>query len=140
MGDCTGAPNHVGIVAKVNGTVLTIIEGNKGEAVAYRTIQVDGRYIRGYGIPDYASMAESEVEEVVTYDQWKEFMTQYRAELQDNDCGDWSKEAREWAVNAGIITGGGEINGLPNYMWQDLSTREQLIVVLYRLAKSLGQA
>ena len=46
-GDNTGQPNHVGIVAAVNGTSLIIIEGNKGEAVAYRTMTVNGKYIRG---------------------------------------------------------------------------------------------
>lgn len=139
-GDNTGAPDHVGIVEKVVGNTITIIEGNKGEAVARRTMAVNGRYIRGYCLPDYASKVESEVEEIVTYDQWKAFMGQYRAELRKSDGGDWSKEAREWAVNAGIVTGSGEVNGLPVYMWEDLSTREQLITVLYRFAKAIGQA
>lgn len=56
-GDNTGSPNHVGIVAAVNGTSLTIIEGNKGQAVAYRAMKVNGKYIRGYCLPDYASKA-----------------------------------------------------------------------------------
>ena len=137
--DCTAAPNHVGFVGARTGTVLTIYEGNKGEAVATRPMQINGRYIRGYCLPDYASKADEE-DEIVTYDQWKAFMTQYRQELQDNDSGEWSREAREWAVRTGIVTGGGELNGLPNYMWEDLSTREQLITVLYRFAKSIGQA
>lgn len=55
--DCTGNPNHVGIVAAINGTEMTIIEGNKGEKVAYRALYVNGRYIRGYCLPDYASKA-----------------------------------------------------------------------------------
>ena len=54
-GDNTGAPNHVGIVATVSGTALTIIEGNKGKAVAYRAMTVNGKYIRGFCLPDYAS-------------------------------------------------------------------------------------
>ena len=137
--DCTAAPNHVGFVGARTGTVLTIYEGNKGEAVATRPMQINGRYIRGYCLPDYASKADEE-DEIVTYDQWKAFMTQYRQELQDNDSGEWSREAREWAVRTGIVTGGGELNGLPNYMWEDLSTREQLITVLHRFAKSIGQA
>lgn len=137
--DCTANPNHVGFVLARTGTVLTIGEGNKGEAVSTRPMQINGRYIRGYCLPDYASKADKE-DEIVTYDQWKAFMTQYRQELQDNDSGEWSKEAREWAVNAGIVTGSGEVNGLPVYMWEDLSTREQLITVLYRFAKSIGQA
>lgn len=56
-GDCTGSSDHVGIVTAVNGTTITVIEGNKNNAVAYRTMTVNGKYIRGYGIPDYASLA-----------------------------------------------------------------------------------
>jgi hypothetical protein len=56
-GDNTGQPNHVGIVTAVNGTSLTIIEGNKGEAVAYRAMTVNGKYIRGYCVPKYAENA-----------------------------------------------------------------------------------
>lgn len=55
VGDNTGAPDHVGIVAALNGTSLIIIEGNKGQAVAYRAMTVNGKYIRGYCLPDYVS-------------------------------------------------------------------------------------
>lgn len=58
-GDNTGTPDHVGIVASVSGTTITVIEGNKGEAVAYRNISVNGKYIRGYCLPDYASKADN---------------------------------------------------------------------------------
>lgn len=138
--DCTKPPNHVGVVEKVVGRTITVIEGNKGEAVARRTLTVNGRYIRGYCLPDYASKAEAEEdEEMLTYEQWKEYMTQYRKELQDNDCGNYSEAARKWATEIGLIVGNGNtIEGLPNYMWQDLTTREQLIVVLYRFALTHG--
>ena len=56
-GDNKGGSDHVGIVAKVSGSTIKVIEGNKGEAVAYRTIAVNGRYIRGYGVPKYAKKA-----------------------------------------------------------------------------------
>lgn len=52
-GDNTGAPNHVGIVEKVSGKTITVIEGNYGEAVKRRSIAVNGKYIRGYGVPKY---------------------------------------------------------------------------------------
>ena len=42
-GENKGAPEHVGIVAEANGNTLTIIEGNKGQAVATRTMAVNGR-------------------------------------------------------------------------------------------------
>lgn len=77
--DNTSSPNHVGMVAEVNGRVLTIIEGNKGQKVATRSLFVNGRYIRGYCLPDYQSKAEEDEE--MSYDQFKRYMDQYRAEL-----------------------------------------------------------
>ena len=57
-GDCTGAADHVGIVTAVSGSNITIIEGNRSDSVSYRTMQINGRYIRGYGVPDYAGKAK----------------------------------------------------------------------------------
>lgn len=55
VGDNTGAPDHVGIVEKVPGKTITVIEGNYSDAVKRRSISVNGRYIRGYGVPKYGS-------------------------------------------------------------------------------------
>ena len=52
-GDNTGWPDHVGIVESVSGENIVVIEGNKNNAVGRRTIPVNGRYIRGYGVPKY---------------------------------------------------------------------------------------
>lgn len=51
--DNTGSPEHVGIVEKVSGGYITVIEGNYSNSVKRRTIAVNGRYIRGYGVPKY---------------------------------------------------------------------------------------
>lgn len=59
VGDCTGYPEHVGIVVSVTGGNMKIIEGNKSDSVSYRTIAVNARYIRGYGAPKYSSKATS---------------------------------------------------------------------------------
>ena len=72
-------------------------------------------------------------------EQFRKLFQEMRSELQDNDCGQWSAEARQWALDMGLITGNGTvINGEPNYMWQDLVTREQFVTVLYRLAQIMG--
>lgn len=55
-GDCKGHSDHVGIVCEVNGNNIKVIEGNKNDKVAYRTIKVNGRYIRGYGVPKYEDL------------------------------------------------------------------------------------
>ena len=61
-GDNTGAPDHVGMVEKVSGKTITVIEGNYHDSVKRRTIQVDSKYIRGYGVPDYADKAKAVTE------------------------------------------------------------------------------
>lgn len=48
-GDNVGRADHVGIVEKVSGNTITVIEGNKGNKCARRTITVNGKYIRGFG-------------------------------------------------------------------------------------------
>lgn len=55
--DNTGWADHVGIVTAVSGSTLTIVEGNISNAVGYRKLTVNGKYIRGYGVPKYSSKA-----------------------------------------------------------------------------------
>lgn len=57
LGDNNGAADHVGIVEKVSGSTVTVIEGNMNNSVGRRNIKVNGRYIRGYGLPKYAKKA-----------------------------------------------------------------------------------
>ena len=52
-GDNNGWADHVGIVEKVSGGKITVIEGNYSNAVKRRILSVNGKYIRGYGIPKY---------------------------------------------------------------------------------------
>ncbi|MBQ0079674.1 MAG: CHAP domain-containing protein [Eubacterium sp.] len=53
-GNNKGKPDHVGIVLEVNNGKITVIEGNYNDRVQKRVIKVNGRYIRGYGLPWYA--------------------------------------------------------------------------------------
>lgn len=57
VGDCTGSADHVGIVESCDGHTITVIEGNKSNAVGRRTLEVNGRYIRGFGVPDFSKKA-----------------------------------------------------------------------------------
>lgn len=52
-GDNKGWSDHVGIVEKVSLGKITVIEGNYNDAVKRRTLSVNGKYIRGYGVPRY---------------------------------------------------------------------------------------
>lgn len=53
VGDNKGGSDHVGIVEKVEGNNIIVIEGNYSNSVKRRTLSVNGRYIRGYGAPKY---------------------------------------------------------------------------------------
>lgn len=56
--DNQGAPEHVGMVEAVSGSTIKVIEGNmSGGVVGRRNLQVNGRYIRGFICPNYASKA-----------------------------------------------------------------------------------
>lgn len=59
-GDDTGGADHVGYVTGLTGDTIHIIEGNCSNAVMRTTRQIDGRYIRGYCLPDYEAAAGAE--------------------------------------------------------------------------------
>lgn len=74
IGDCKGWADHVGIVEKVSGNTITLIEGNRGNAVSRNKIAVNSRYIRGYAVPKYdkevPSKTVQEVAEEVIAGEW----------------------------------------------------------------------
>ena len=49
-GNNLGYPDHIGIVEKVSRKKITVIEGNYDNSVKRRTIDINGKYIRGFGI------------------------------------------------------------------------------------------
>ena len=52
------APEHVGLVIAAEGDYVTVIEGNKSDAVGKRRLHLDNKYILGYGQPDYFHYAD----------------------------------------------------------------------------------
>lgn len=91
-GDCTGRADHVGIVTSCDGKTVTVIEGNLNNAVGCRTLPVNGRYIRGYGVPDYASLADEPGK--------KEPCT-----VPPVPAPPWWQEYANWALEQGIADG-----------------------------------
>ena len=59
IGDNKGESDHVGIVHSVSGSVIKVIEGNYSDAVGYRNISVNARYIRGFICPKFSSIASA---------------------------------------------------------------------------------
>lgn len=53
VGDNKGWSDHVGYVEKVENGVITTIEGNTNDAVIRKTLKVNAKNIRGYGVPKY---------------------------------------------------------------------------------------
>jgi hypothetical protein len=71
----------------------------------------------------------------MSYEQFKEYMARYEAERASLEPGAWSREAREWAEEQGIIRG--DENG--NKRYKSYLTREEYAVTEYRQAVSDGK-
>lgn len=107
-GDCTDRANHVGIVTSCDGKTITVIEGNISNAVGYRTIGVGSRYIRGYGVPKYSSMATDEG----TVHEQKRYQT-LRELKADKEFGGAYLPTVEKLIGKGYLKGkGGSVDDL----------------------------
>lgn len=66
-GDNQGNPDHIGIVIKVGDGKMTIREGNKSKTVGNRTVEINGKFIRGFITPPYEDaqgFLDEKIEEV----------------------------------------------------------------------------
>ena len=61
--DCTTWSDHVGIVVGTCDGYIKVIEGNFVGTVSYHYIKVDSKGIRGFALPDYASIATEATKE-----------------------------------------------------------------------------
>lgn len=110
-GECTGSPDHVGIVVSVTGKTIRVIEGNYNNRVRYRDIPVEYVKIRGFGVPKY-----EEVEHM---------------KFVDVDKNAWYYDAVKWAVDKGIVEGVDTTHFEPNRP----CTRAEFVAMLYRALK-----
>lgn len=135
--NCRTAPiNGTVIMAYEKGTVLNISKEQSGWGYTGT-----GWVSLAYTEKIATTTTETEDDEDMTLDTFKKLMNEYRAELRDNDCGDWSKAARDWATSTGLFAGGGNLpDGTPNYMWADMLTREQAAQLFYNFAQKNGMA
>lgn len=53
VGDNQGWPDHVGTVVSTTDKEITVVEGNKSDAVGVRTIPINGKFIRGFIAPKF---------------------------------------------------------------------------------------
>lgn len=120
-GDCTGDPDHIGIVIRVTKGVIRVIEGNMDNRVWHRDIPVDGRYIRGYCRPDYEKAAAQMAAPKRTFD--------------DVPADAWYAEAVEYCARHKLMVGRGEGKFAP----VEPVTRGELAAVVERLHKTLTE-
>lgn len=111
-GDDRGAADHVGIVSSVSGRVLKVIEGNFSNSVKERTLEVNGKYLRGFGLPAYYTKTDNKEDFDMDINEARKQLTSCA------DTGDtpsaWAKEAAEYCKRKGIFNG----DGAGNFGWQ----------------------
>lgn len=145
---------HTGIVESAAVGKITAIEGNTSAGSSGSQDNGGGVYrrtrstscVRAFIRPITAMQpVKTEEDEDMTHDKFymmfKAAMKEYRDELRDNDSGAWSENARKWAIENGLFAGNGNApDGTPNFMWEDLLTREQVAQLFYRFAQQMGKA
>ena len=111
-GECAGAPDHVGMVEKVEGNTITVIEGNYDNRVKRRVICVEYIKVRGYCLPDYGALVQR---------------------FTDVDPNAWYAEAVNRAAELGLMEGVGGGKFEPDRA----PTRAELAAVVVRLYEAL---
>ena len=120
VGDYTGWPDHVGIVQACEDGTISAIEGNRNNQVSVRRISVGARFIRGYAVPDYASLCGPEK------------LTGFP----DVPAGAWYEEYVLAAARAGILTGYPD----GSYKPEQAVTRAELAAVTAKLLEAVKKA
>lgn len=123
-GDNTGAPEHVGMVETVENGKITVIEGNASDMVKRRTLAVNGRYIRGYCLPDYASKATPEAAPEPVYRE-----PRYNTMAEIESLVGFAAPTVRKLIDKGVLVGNGAVdaNGDPTEL--DL-TRDMLRILV----------
>jgi len=107
VGDDTGAGDHIGIVT-ATGNPFTVTEGNmSGGKVGKRSMAANGKYIRGFICPDYASIARKLGGDTTTEPQTVNTATSHTVASGDT----LSKIAVQYGTTVAALA---EINGITN--------------------------
>ena len=106
VGECTTGADHVGIVTKVSGTSFWVTEGNYRDSVKTRSMQVNGRYIRGFGLPDYAKKATGVASAMPTTTVTEKTVTVKLRQLKKGSVGNDVKALQTLLIVGGAVTWG----------------------------------
>lgn len=133
---------HTGVVVEVADGKVYTVEGNtsggagviaNGGCVALKRYPLNSSKIKGYGRPDY-SIAEEEEE--MTQDKFDDMMADWLRRQEEKPDTNWGaewEEARAWAEENGLIKG----DEYGNKQYQSWTTRQAMVLFLYRLALML---
>ena len=138
-GDNKGAPNHVGIVEKVANGMITVIEGNHDgtdadyiDGVERRELEVNGKFIRGYGVPKYdtepkpAEKKPDVIYQVYAGGKWWGEIKNYNTTNSNGYAGVFNKEISGLRVrlsNGKTVTVRSHISGKARTDWLDAITK-----------------
>lgn len=86
---------------------------------------------------DVAKLLKEEDE--VTYDQWKEYMNQYRKELSSAPVADYAKESIKTCIQAGIMSNTGTPEAPSIDRPGDLLTRQEAATMQARMIEKLSK-
>lgn len=122
---------HAGLnVRKGPGTEYSIVKTLAYQTVTNITAKTSNGWYKipeGYVCDDYVEITEGDEEEM-TQEKFNEMMNTWVATQAKADPSDWSKEARTFCEQNGIIAG----DGAGNMMYKKFVTREECVVMLYR--------
>ena len=119
--DWISSVDHVGAIVSCEGGYITAIEGNYKNNISRRRIPVNYKFIRGFAVPDYASLATEEEDDMVRYKTIDEIPEGFRAETQE-------------LIDLGF-NGYGDERGL--FVTEDML---RCMIVMLRLCKALIEA
>ena len=130
VGDYTGNADHVGILIEVKDGIMKILEGNYKDAVGIRTIPVNARFIRGYGIPNYASLATKDtIEDTMTDAKAYQIVMKAMRYMKQLPIPAGVQNEYDAAVAAGITDGTNP---------GELAARWQVALMAYRASQKKG--
>lgn len=116
-GDCTGWPDHVGVIEKTdaNKGLFTVIEGNYADSVKRRTIGINARYIRGFITPKYDDESKKDTKPTQNDNKPKVVKASEAARSKDKRYYGSFKTSNSTALRDGAGTDKSELTNLPAY-------------------------
>lgn len=104
QGDNRGAPDHVGLVEGIFEGRIRVLEGNTGcpSRVGRRSIDLNGRFIRGYIAPDYAARGTAAEPERAWYEDARDRLMA-QGITDGTRPGDQATRAEVWAMIGRVL-------------------------------------